>query len=82
MVLNVSVSGADADWLKLLMNNDATGECGVCHGDSGSGHFPPGTKRIVATTTGGSAVCRAESYTHRLDTPGARGFLDDYVTLP
>jgi hypothetical protein len=69
-------------WLKLLMNNDATGEGGVCFGDSGSGHFLPGTRRIVATTTGGDPICRAENYNYRLDTPGARGFLDDFVTLP
>jgi hypothetical protein len=64
------------------MNNDATGAGGVCYGDSGSGHFLPGTRTIVATTTGGDAVCRAENYNYRLDTAGARGFLDDYVTVP
>jgi hypothetical protein len=69
-------------WLKLLMNNDATGQGGVCYGDSGSGHFLPGTRTIVATTTGGDAVCRAESYNYRVDTAGARGFLGNYVTLP
>jgi hypothetical protein len=74
--------GLTKTWLKLLMNNDATGEGGVCYGDSGSGHFLPGTNRIVATTTGGDAVCRAESYNYRLDTAVARAFLDDYVTLP
>jgi hypothetical protein len=69
-------------WLKLLMNNDATGMGGVCYGDSGSGHFLPGTRTIVATTTGGDAVCRAEDANYRLDTPGAREFLGAYVTLP
>jgi hypothetical protein len=74
--------GLTRTWLKLLMNNDATGAGGVCYGDSGSGHFLPGTRTIVATTTGGDAVCRAENYNYRLDTAGARGFLDDYVTVP
>jgi len=74
--------GLTQTWLKLLMNNDATGQGGVCYGDSGSGHFLPGTRRIVATTTGGDAVCRAENYNYRLDTPGARQFLGNFVTLP
>jgi hypothetical protein len=82
---NVSTSLFQAltqTWLKLLMNNDATGLGGVCYGDSGSGHFLPGTSTIVATTTGGDAVCRAENYNYRLDTAAARDFLDDYVAVP
>jgi hypothetical protein len=69
-------------WLKLLMNNDATGDGGVCYGDSGSGHFLPDTRTIVATTTGGDAVCRAENYNYRLDTQGSRDFLKQFVKLP
>jgi hypothetical protein len=69
-------------WLQLHMNNDATGQGGVCFGDSGSPHFLPGTNRIFATTTGGDPNCRSLNYNYRLDTDAARGFLGDYVALP
>jgi hypothetical protein len=71
-------------WLKLLMNHDATGEGGVCFGDSGSPHFlmVDGAYIALATTTGGDPVCRALSYNYRLDTQSARAFLGQYVTVP
>jgi V8-like Glu-specific endopeptidase len=69
-------------WLRLLMNTDATGLGGVCFGDSGSPHFLPGTNTVVATTTGGDAVCRAENYNYRLDTEMARSFLGQFMALP
>jgi hypothetical protein len=69
-------------WLKLHMNNDATGQGGVCYGDSGSPHFLPGTNKIYATTTGGDAVCRSLNYNYRLDTDSAREYLEDFVALP
>jgi V8-like Glu-specific endopeptidase len=69
-------------WLKLQMNNDATGLGGVCFGDSGSPKFIEGTNSIVAITTGGDGNCRSLNYNYRLDTPEARAFLGAYVTLP
>jgi V8-like Glu-specific endopeptidase len=72
----------DQAWLRLLMNTDATDLGGVCFGDSGSPHFLPGTNTIVATTTGGDAICRAENFNYRLDTEMARSFLRQFVTLP
>jgi V8-like Glu-specific endopeptidase len=69
-------------WLKLQMNNDATGLGGVCFGDSGSPKFIEGTNSIVAITTGGDPNCRSLNYNFRLDTPEARAFLGDYVALP
>jgi hypothetical protein len=76
--------GLTKSWLKLLMNNDATGEGGVCFGDSGGPHFleTDAGNILVATTTGGDPNCRALSYNYRLDIPGARDFLDDFVSLP
>ena len=76
--------GLTKSWLKLLMNNDATNEGGVCFGDSGGPHFLQTEEGdvLVATTTGGDPVCRALSYNYRLDIPGARDFLDDFVSLP
>lgn len=69
-------------YLQLLMNVDATGEGGSCYGDSGSPKFLPDTNVVVALTTGGDAVCRAHNYNYRLDTPTARTFLSQFVTLP
>lgn len=69
-------------WLKLLMNTDADAEGGSCFGDSGSPKFIAGTNTIVATTTGGDPVCRAENINYRLDTPAARAFLGGFVKLP
>lgn len=70
-------------WLKLLMNNDATNQGGVCHGDSGGPHFlAEDSDIVVAITTGGDPVCRALNYNYRLDTLSARSFLSDFVDLP
>lgn len=69
-------------WLVLLMNHDATGLGGDCYGDSGGPKFVPGQNLIVAITVTGDAICRATSWDYRLDTPGARDFLDDYLALP
>ena len=71
------------NWLKLLMNTNASSEGGVCFGDSGSPHFVDGSPGMaVATTTGGDPLCRALNYNFRLDTPTARAFLGQYVQLP
>jgi hypothetical protein len=71
------------NWLVVSMNTNATGEGGVCFGDSGSPHFLDGNPGLaVATTTGGDPVCRSLSYNFRLDTPTARAFLGQFVSLP
>lgn len=69
-------------YLKLLMNTDATGEGGTCYFDSGGPKFIPDTDMIVAVTSGGDPHCRAEEIAYRLDTPQARAFLGQFVTLP
>jgi hypothetical protein len=75
--------GLQPTWLGLLMNNNATGEGGDCYGDSGGPKFIDGnSKMIVATVTTGDYPCRATTWDWRLDTPEARGFLGQYVTLP
>lgn len=71
----------NAAWLRLSMN-PATGNGGGCHGDSGGPNLIPGTDEVVALTIGGDIVCRATNVTYRLDAPGARWFLGQYVTLP
>ena len=69
-----------ASRLGLQMNPDATGQGGDCYGDSGSPKFLQGSATIVATVSWGDAVCRATSWTQRLDTPSALAFLGTYLT--
>jgi hypothetical protein len=58
----------------------------VGRGDSGGPHFLGGKdqphKTIVAITITGDRYCRSTDKTYRLDTPNARDFLDEFVTLP
>ena len=71
------------NWLRLLTNTNATGQGGVCYGDSGSPHFLDGAPGMaVATTSAGDRLCRARGDTYRLDTPSARAFLGQFVALP
>lgn len=75
--------GLQPTWLGLLMNTSATGEGGDCYGDSGGPKFLDGdATKIYATVTTGDFNCRATSWDWRLDTPEARAFLGQYVTLP
>lgn len=75
--------GLQPTWLGLLMNTSATGEGGDCYGDSGGPKFLDGNPdKIYATVTTGDYPCRATSWDWRLDTPEARAFLGEFVTLP
>ena len=78
----LSLTGA---WATFSMN-PSTGNGGTCFGDSGGPHFlgagPTETRVVVAVTVTGDRYCRATDKTYRLDTPQARAFLDDFVTLP
>jgi hypothetical protein len=71
--------------LKLQGNIDATGEGGTCLGDSGSARLlsvggADVAVAIVSQHSGG--FCRANDSNYRLDTPSARAFLSQFVTLP
>jgi hypothetical protein len=70
--------------LKLLGENHATGEGGVCFADSGSPKLLSvnGQDVAVAISTLADAQCEAMSSNYRLDTPSARAFLGQFVTLP
>jgi S1-C subfamily serine protease len=67
-------------WITFSMNQ-ATGNAGTCYGDSGGPHFDEaGT--IVALTVTGDVWCKATDKSYRLDTPGARDFLSDFLPVP
>jgi V8-like Glu-specific endopeptidase len=71
--------------LRLQGNTNATGEGGTCLGDSGSARYlnVNGTDIAVATVSLGSDQrCVANDANYRLDTPSARAFLGQFVTLP
>lgn len=72
-------------WATLSMN-PSTGNGGTCFGDSGGPHFlgagASETRVVVSVTVTGDRWCRSTDKTYRLDTPQARSFLDDFVTLP
>lgn len=72
-------------WATFSMN-PSTGSGGTCFGDSGGPHFlgagASETRVVLSVTVTGDRWCRATDRTYRLDTPSARSFLDDFVTLP
>jgi Trypsin len=68
--------------LLRLSQNPSTGDGGACHGDSGGPNFLGDSQVIASITIGGDIPCRATNVTYRLDTPSARAFLGQFVTLP
>jgi hypothetical protein len=82
-VATQSAINLQKQWLLLSMNPN-TGSGGTCYGDSGGPHFinsvDPNLQ--ISLTVTGDAVCKATDLTYRLDTPEAREFLSEFVTLP
>jgi trypsin len=80
-----TVNAMTKTWLRASMNA-STGDGGTCYGDSGGPNFLGAgsgeTNIVAATTITGDFVCRATNVDYRLDTPSARNFLGQYVTLP
>jgi hypothetical protein len=71
--------------LRLQDNTNATGEGGVCFGDSGSARLlnVAGDDVAVAIVSVHGGNCPGSaSNNYRLDTPSARAFLSQFVTLP
>jgi V8-like Glu-specific endopeptidase len=81
MVATGTLNSINPAWLRISMN-PSTGDGGTCYGDSGGPNFLGDSDVVAATTITGDAICRATNVDYRLDTPSARDFLDDYVTLP
>jgi hypothetical protein len=69
-------------WLRLAQT-EPQGNGGACYGDSGGPNFAMigGALVLVATTITGDTPCYATNVTYRLDTPQARAFLAQFVTL-
>jgi secreted trypsin-like serine protease len=72
-------------WLRISQNQ-ATGDGGTCSGDSGGPQFlgagPTETNTQASITITGDVFCFATNVDYRLDTPQARAFLKQFVTLP
>jgi hypothetical protein len=84
----VATGGLEAlnrNWLRISMN-PALGDGGTCYGDSGGPNFlgagSTETNIVAGTTITGDFMCRATNVDYRMDTPSARAFLGQYVTLP
>jgi hypothetical protein len=81
MVATGTLNSINPAWLRISMN-PSTGNGGTCYGDSGGPNFLGTSDIVAATTITGDAICRSTNVTYRLDTPSARSFLSQFVTLP
>jgi secreted trypsin-like serine protease len=81
MVATGTLNAVNKTWLRISMNA-STGNGGTCYGDSGGPNFLGTTTIVAAITITGDSVCRSTNVDYRLDTPSARAFLGQYVTLP
>ena len=72
-------------WLRISMN-PSHGDGGTCYGDSGGPNFlgadATETNIVAGTTITGDTPCRSTNVDYRMDTPNARAFLGQFVTLP
>ncbi len=79
-----SLMSAWIDFTMLPTGSNDSG--GTCYGDSGGPHFihldGAETDIVVATTITGDAQCKSQDKDYRMDTPNARAFLGQFVTLP
>ena len=78
-------SALNPTFMRISQNVNA-GSAGTCSGDSGGPQFLGAganeTNTQVSITITGDLFCYATNVVYRLDTPQARAFLDDFVTLP
>ena len=79
-----SLMTAWVDFTMLPTGSNDSG--GTCYGDSGGPHFlhvgDVETTIVVATTITGDTQCKSLDKDYRMDTPSARDFLGQFVTLP
>ncbi len=79
----LSFDALNKTWLRLAMTAPQ-GNGGACYGDSGGPNFAELGGRLVlaGTTITGDTPCYATNVAYRTDTPTARTFLAQFVTLP
>jgi hypothetical protein len=77
-----AIAAIDPGSIDLQINSTATGQGGVCSGDSGAPYFLGTSDVAVAVGDGVTGQCHAISWAWRNDTATARSFLDDFVTVP
>jgi hypothetical protein len=79
------LNSVTTSWLRMSQNA-STGNGGTCYGDSGGPNFlragATETNIVAGTTITGDTPCRSTNVDYRLDSPSARAFLGQYVTLP
>jgi len=71
---------ADVEKVKKFEVKMSTRNGGVCHGDSGGPELVGST--VIAVTSWGDVRCAKKAFGYRVDTPGARAFLGQFVRLP
>jgi secreted trypsin-like serine protease len=71
----------DTVWLRIAQTQ-ATGDGGTCNGDSGGPQFLGESNLQTSVTITGDLQCFATNVDYRLDTPQARAFLRQYISLP
>jgi secreted trypsin-like serine protease len=80
-----TLNSVTPSWLRISQN-PATGNGGTCYGDSGGPNFlgagAAETDIVAGVTVTGDTPCRSTNVDYRLDTPSARAFLGQFVTLP
>jgi hypothetical protein len=76
------ITGLGKAFVKMQQNNGIGTGSGLCFGDSGSPHIDQATQRVIAVTTGGNGQCNSHNINYRVDTPQARAFLGEFLTLP
>jgi hypothetical protein len=80
-----SLSALNPSWLRISQN-PTLGNGGTCYGDSGGPNFlgagASETNIVAGVTVTGDFLCRSTNVDYRLDTPSARAFLGQFVTLP
>lgn len=76
-----TVASLAPELIKLhTSSRDGRGGGSACFGDSGGPAFLGTT--VIGLTNGGTPTCTGYNNYQRTDSPGARGFLDDFMVLP
>jgi secreted trypsin-like serine protease len=71
--------GLTKDNLHLFQNPNVNDAGGTCFGDSGGPHFWNDELVLVAVTSWGDAICRANDMTQRLDLEPIHLFIEEYL---